>query len=473
MGDASSRRRSATATWPAVALLLAACTSGGGGNATSAASSTTAPPPSGSAPAGSGDWLTYHADGARTGSVAGGPAAQVRLAWRAELGGAVRGQPLVVGGRVLAATETNRVVALDPGTGKVLWSRSLGTPLRNVSATVGCGNIDPVGVTSTMVVDPATGTLFVVAEISDGGRSVHHQLFGLDAGTGAVRMSVAVDPPLPSGQTPLHLLQRASLALAGGRVYVPFGGHLGDCGHYHGWLVGADVAGRSPLVSFQVAPDGEGGAIWQGGGAPAVDAGGNVYATTGNANPFPDATPDPTRYGESVVKLGPDLKPLAAFKDPTASGDEDLSTGNPVLLPDGTVFSVGKTNVGFFLDQGDLKQAATAQGICGSDPDGGPAYDPGTGRLFVPCRGGGLQVIDAKNHTRGPLLRGADSAPIVVGGHVWALDSGRDTLTSFSASSGDVEQSVDVGSDVPVFASPSYGAGLLLVAAGAGVTAFR
>src|SRR5690348_436092 len=300
------RRSSAAAGSVAAALLVAACTSSpAGGAATATGSPTTAP--SGSIPPSSGDWLSYHADGVRTGAVAGEPAAGVHLAWRASLGGAVRGQPLVVGGRVLAATETNRVVALDPATGKELWSKTLGTPLRNVSATVGCGNIDPLGVTSTMVVDPATGTLYVVAEISDGGRSVHHQLFGLDPATGEVRMSAAVDPPLRSGETPLHLLQRASLAFAGGRVYVPYGGHIGDCGHYHGWLVGADVTGRGPLVSFEVAPDGEGGAIWQGGGAPAVDAAGNVYASTGNANPFPDQTPDPARYAESVLKLGPDL----------------------------------------------------------------------------------------------------------------------------------------------------------------------
>ena len=41
---------------------------------------------------------------------------------------------------------------------------------------------------------------------------------------------------------------------------------------------------------------------------------------------------------ESAVKLTPDLKPLASFKDTVAGGDEDLSTSNPVLLPDGTLF---------------------------------------------------------------------------------------------------------------------------------------
>jgi polyvinyl alcohol dehydrogenase (cytochrome) len=380
----------------------------------------------------------------------------------------------VAQGRIIAATETNRVVALDPDTGRVLWSASLGPPLRDVGSVVGCGNIDPVGITSTPVVDPATGTVFVVGEVSDGDGSVHHQLVGLDVATGAVRLSVVVDPPLPSGEKPLFLLQRASLALGNGRVYVPFGGHFGDCGTYHGWVVGADVTDSSRQVSFEVATDGEGGAIWQSGGAPALDAEGNLYVSTGNANPFPSGHgPDPRQYAESVVKLSPALRPLAAFKDPAATGDEDLSTGNPVLLPDGTLFAVGKTDVGFVLDQGDLTRVATIPGICGSDPDGGPAYDRATGRIFVPCRSGGIQVVELKNHTLGPLLTGADSAPIVVGTDVWALDSRRDTLTEFDAASGRIEQSVAVDADVPVFASPSTGLGLLLVGTTEGVTAFR
>jgi outer membrane protein assembly factor BamB len=395
------------------------------------------------------------------------------MAWRADLGGAVRGQPLVADGRVLAATETDRVVALDPRTGRVLWSTSVGTPQTDVSAAVGCGNIDPLGVTSTPVVDPATRTVFVVGAVVEGGR-VHHRLEGLDIGTGAVRVSADVDPPLPQGETPLHLLQRASLALGNGRVYVSYGGHLGDCGHYHGWVVGADTAHPSQQVSFEVAPDGEGGAIWQSGGAPALDVAGNVYVSTGNANPDPpQGGPDPKRYAESVVKLGPDLRPLADYKDTTAGGDEDLSTGNPVLLPDGRVFAVGKTQTGFLLRAGDLRLLARVPGICGSDPDGGPAYDRAHDRMFVPCRGGGLQVVDLRRAAAGPRLAGADSAPIVVGGTVWAVDSQQDTLAAFDAGSGRSLQTVAIGTDVPVFTSPSAGAGLLLVGTTQGVTAFR
>jgi outer membrane protein assembly factor BamB len=379
---------------------------------------------------------------------------------------------VVSAGRVVAATETDRVVALDPGTGRVLWSTSIGTPLRDVARVAGCGNIDPLGITSTPVVDEAAGTVWVVGEVTDGGR-VHHRLAGLDLTTGAVRASADVDPPLRAGLRTEELLQRASLALGNGRVYVSYGGNAGDCGHYSGWVVGAETADPTRQVSFEVAPDGEGGAIWMGGGAPALDAAGNVYVTTGNANPFPDNAPDPVRYGESVVKLSPDLRPLAAFKDVLAGGDEDLSTGNPVLLPDGTVFTVGKTNTAHLLRPGDLGQVAAIAGVCGSDPDGGPAYDRGRQRVVVPCRGGGLQVVDLAHRTVGPKLAGADSAPVLVGDTVWAVDARQDALAAFDAASGQRRQSMDVGTDVPVFTTPTVALGLVLVATTGGVTAFR
>jgi polyvinyl alcohol dehydrogenase (cytochrome) len=461
--------RSVAAAALALPLALAACTSADRA-APPATATASADPSPGTGPT---EWLGYHADQARTGAVDGRSPGSVRTAWRVRLGGAVRGQPLVSAGKVIAATETNRVVALDPGSGRVLWSTSLGRPLTDVAATAGCGNIDPLGVTSTGVVDPATGTVYVVGEISDGRGGVHHRLFGLEVATGRIRVSADVDPPLPRGEIPLHLLQRASLALGDGRVYVPYGGNIGDCGRYSGWVVGADLADPRRQVSFRVATDGEGGAIWQGGGAPAVDADGNVYASTGNANPFPENAPDPVRYAESVVKLSPDLRVLAAFKDTAAGGDEDLSTGNPVLLPDGQVFTVGKTDIGYVLRRSDLGRVAEVRGVCGSDPDGGPAYDPATDRVFVPCRGGGIQVIELSGHRLGPRLAGADSAPVVLGGTVWALDSGADRLVAFDAASGKRRQSVPVGADVPVFVSPSAALGLLLVGTTEGVTAFR
>ncbi|MGH1524423.1 PQQ-binding-like beta-propeller repeat protein [Leifsonia sp. L25] len=466
-------------------LLLAGCAASGTPSPTASRASGT-PSPSRPTPSGSStpvavplpgvtSWSSYHAGPARTGAVAAGASlASLTRAWSADLGSAVFGQPVVAGGRVIAATETNRVVALDPAGGKVVWSASLGAPLTDVGSVAGCGDIDPLGVTSTPAVDAATGTLYVVGEVSTGGGAVHHQLEGFSVATGQLVLSENVDPPLPSGEDPVHLLQRASLAVANGRVYIAYGGNYGDCGAYHGWVVAVNETGAPGLVSFEAAADGQGGAIWQGGGAPAVDAAGDLYVSTGNSNPDPPGSgPDPIQYAESVLKLSPDLKPLAAFTDQGAGGDDDLGTGNPVLLPGGLLFVAGKTDVGFLLRQSDLSEAASISGICGSDPDGGAAYDQTTNRLFVPCSGGGIQTVDLTAGQRGRRLPGANGAPIIVGGTVWAVQYPGGTVSQFDAASGAVMQQRPVGDSVPHFVSPSTGLGMLLVGTDSGVVAFR
>ena len=396
------------------------------------------------------------------------------IAWSADLGGAVRGQALVYSDRVVAATENNRVVALDPQNGAVLWSVSLGPALTNVHSVAGCGDIDPLGITSTPVIDPTTGIVYVVGEISDGHGNVTHKLEGFSVATGVVTLTEDVDPPLPAGEHPAQLLQRASLALGNGRVYISYGGNDGDCGTYNGWVVGVEETGPADPVSFEVAADGHGGAIWESGGAPALDAAGHIFVTTGNANPDPpQGGPDPKKYTESVVELSADLAPIASYKDRVAGGDEDLATGNPVLLPDGDLFAVGKTDIGFLLRQSDLSQVAAIDHVCGSDPDGGPAYDPVTNRMFVPCRGGGIQVIDLSSRTLGPRLSGADSAPIVIGAHLWALNHSSGTLSEFDTASGRLLQSIQIKAGTPIFNSPSTALGLLLVPTTTGVTALR
>ncbi len=419
-------------------------------------------------------WPSYHANQSRTGAVSGAsPLSSVTRKWSTDLGGAVYGQPVAADGRIFVGTEENKVAALNPNNGAVIWSTSLGTPLTNVQAVAGCGDIDPLGITSTPAIDPTTNTVFVVGEISDGNGTVHHQLEGLNMDTGAVTVSESVDPPLPSGEKAVNLLQRTSLAIANGRVYVGFGGNYGDCGNYHGWVVGVATSGPPDLVSFEVASDGEGGAVWQSGGAPAVDAQGDLYVTTGNANPDPpQGGPDPKKYTESVVKLTPTLSPVASFKDTVAGGDEDLSTGNPVLLPDGDLFAVGKTDIGYVLTQSGLSQVAAIKGICGSDPDGGPAYDSAINQIFVPCRGGGIQEVDLSNYTVGQRLSGANSAPILIDGDLWAVEYPSGTLTQFDVGTGRALETVQIGSSVPNFVSPSTDLSSVFVGTTSGVTAF-
>ncbi|MGN6753178.1 MAG: outer membrane protein assembly factor BamB family protein, partial [Intrasporangium sp.] len=225
------------------ASLLAACSRAD----TPAPSAASRPPPAASpAPTTGPDaltgWTTYHADPGRTGDVRNGPdPTPARPAWSTDLGGAVRGQPLVFHGLVIAATEDDRVVALDPKDGRVVWSIVIGEPLTDVQQVAGCGDIDPLGITGTPVIDTRSGTVYVVGEIHGGGGAVLHELVGLAVSDGHVRLRRDADPPLPAGEDPVNLLQRPGLALSSGRVYVAFGGNYADCGHYHGWVVGIDV----------------------------------------------------------------------------------------------------------------------------------------------------------------------------------------------------------------------------------------
>jgi len=181
----------------------------------------TSPAPSASAPAAS-DWTTYHRDNARTGYLAGlADPARLTRAWSTRLDGAVYAEPLVVGDRVLVATEADTLYSLDRRSGQVQWHTTVGKPVP--LSALPCGNIDPLGITGTPVYDPATGLVFAVAEVT----GPAHVLVGVDVRSGQVRVRRSVDPP---GVDPRPHQQRAALALSQGKVYVAFGGLLGDCG---------------------------------------------------------------------------------------------------------------------------------------------------------------------------------------------------------------------------------------------------
>lgn len=421
-------------------------------------------------PAVTAPWPSYHADDSRTGAVsAGAIVGHVKKSWSASLGGAVYGQPVVANGEVIAATENDRVSALNASTGRTIWTRALGTPLKDVDAVAGCGDIQPLGITSTPVVDPRLGEVFVVEEATNWG-GVHHRLIGLSVKTGKVLLSEFVDPPLPKDQSAAQLLQRTSLAVANGRVYIGYGGNAGDCGNYHGWLIGVNETGAAHEVSFMATPGSAGGAIWQGGGAPAVDGAGDLYISTGNSNPWPGSPTDPGRYAESVVKLSPTLRVLASFKDTSANHDADLGTGDPVLLTGGRVYAVGKTDVGYVLGESKLAKSFSVSGVCGSDPDGGSAYNAAKQLIFTPCRGGGIQEIDVAHRRLVRVLNGPNSGPIIVGNQLWALSYNAGVLSEFNANTGAFEQSIALG-PVPTFASPSAYGGRLFVGTLSGVVA--
>ncbi len=421
----------------------------------------------GAAPAGAGStWPVYNGNAQRTGNDTTEPALlPVHTAWSHHLDGAVYAQPLVFNGRVFAATENNTVYALDAHDGAILWSRHVGAPMTNVASQAGCGDVDPLGILSTPVIDTAAHTIYVVATIQDSVNHIHHQLIGLDTLTGAPKVSANADPGAP--QNSLNIQQRAGLALGNGRVYIGYGGYYGDCGPYHGWLVSLDEAGHGK-VAFNVTPTSGLGAIWATGGAT-IDTLGNVYVATGNPDPDNNGN-----FGESVLKFDSTsgMNRSGAFTT-FPGGDRDISSVAPSILPNNMLFQIGKQQTGFLINSTNMTQLQSLHMCNGAEAFGANAFDGS--HLYVPCSNHIQQVdVDVTHRTMslgwvGPAV-GAAGSPILAGGSLWSVDAASGVLYVLDPASGAVRTTVSVG-PVAHFAAPSAALGLVLVPTRSGITA--
>lgn len=414
--------------------------------------------------AGANDWPVYHLDAQRTGYLASFPSYRgpLAVAWTAKLDGAVYAEPLVVHSRVIVATEGDSVYSLDPASGSVVWTRKLGTPVSRSSLP--CGNIDPLGITSTPVYDAATGSLFVVAEVS----GPKHVMFALDAATGAVRWSRSVDLP---GDDPTTHQQRAALALANGYVYAGFGGLAGDCGQYTGKVVGVPTSGSGSTIAYRVPVQRE-GAVWATGG-PVIDTAGNLYVSTGNGS-------STTKFdgSDSVVELSPTLQQTSIFAPvgwaQDNARDADLGSSTPTLLPAGFVFIAGKAGIGYVLRQGNLGGIGGqvfSKSVCA--PFGGTASLGSS--VFLPCTNGVTRVTVTPGgqfaedwHT----TSGANGPPVIGGKTVWTVKTSAGTLYALDLTTGAVQGSLTIG-PVPHFATPTLWQSQVLVGTMSGVVAVR
>jgi hypothetical protein len=225
--------------------------------------------------------------------------------FHAHVTGSVYAQPLYWrgagsnSGMLVVATEENTVHALDATTGDAIWTRSLGRPVAR--SALRCGNISPLGVTGTPVIDEASDAIYLDANIADPS-GPRHRLFALSLKDGSVLPGWPVDviDALRSVQQSFNSRdqnQRGALTILAGMLYVPFGGHFGDCGDYRGWVVGVSLQEpRRAAWSTRA----RGGGIWAPGGISV--AGQSLFVATGNT--FGVST---WRDGEAVFRLAPDL----------------------------------------------------------------------------------------------------------------------------------------------------------------------
>jgi outer membrane protein assembly factor BamB len=422
------------------------------------------------------NWTTYHANSLESG-IAPSTATFTRptLAWTSPaLDGQLYGEPLVEGSRVVVATEHDTVYSLNAVNGTIEWSTPVGTAVP--AGSLPCGDISPtVGITSTPVIDASRSEVFVVAD-EEVGAVISHHLVGLDLGSGKILLNEVVDPP---GALTAALLQRPALALDQGAVEIAFGGNAGDCSSYHGWVVSVPESGGA-LRTWEAdpSPGNDQGAVWLGGAAPVVDAGGNVWVATGNGSNTTGSSPD---RSDSVVELSSSLDVLQSFTPATwrtdNATDADLGSSAPALMGNGLVFQAGKSQTAFLLNESELGgvggQVGERAPFCGTNVDGGEAFTSTV--VYVPCLAGVTAVkVNARKHTMRVLWKsstGSGGPPIVFANRVWTIRHDG-ILFGLRRSNGRPAVQLTVGAPANHFPTPAVGAGLLLAAASNRVVAF-
>ncbi len=264
---------------------------------------------------------------------------------------------------VYVATENDSVYAFDAdsNTGanaNPLWHANLidtshgaaagAQPVTN--SQVGCGDLVPkIGITSTPVIDPSTGTMYVETKSSEGS-SFPHRLHAIDITTGDEKFSgptlISANVSVPGGTVSFNgqtHLNRPGLLWLNGLIYIAYASHC-DNTPYHGWLFAYDASNLAQKAAFLSTPEAtsNGGlaGFWMSGAGVAADSNANVFITSGNGD-F-DTTNIPARLlGDSVLKLffnGSSIA-LSDYFTPynqgsLDGGDTDLGSGGVLLLPD-------------------------------------------------------------------------------------------------------------------------------------------
>ena len=319
-----------------------------------------------------------------------------KLFWRT-VDGEIYAQPLYVSNLtvqgktrnvVYVATGHNSVYAFDaddPTQVTPLWQVNLGTSVPSQDICIITGDTNPgdcpyldinpeIGVTSTPVIDPVAGIIYVVAKTKRTSDSTYHFfLHALDLKSGTEQLA---GPTEITGQVtgsgvgssggilvfdPTFHLQRPGLLLLNGVVYLSFGS-VGDMGNYHGWVMGYDATTLQQVSILNMTPNGSDGGIWAAGQGLAADASGNIYLMTGNGD-F-NANTNGKDYGDSFLRISTASGlTVADYFTPSNqaslfSGDVDLGSGGPMAIPGTNLFvGIGKdklfrvidsTNMGHF-----------------------------------------------------------------------------------------------------------------------------
>jgi hypothetical protein len=293
---------------------------------------------------------------------------------------------------IYVATQHNSVYAFDadfPGQATPLWQVNLGTSRPAGFPTkygIESGIQVEIGITSTPVIDLTSKTLYVVPYTQDSSNGpYHYKLHALDCTTGAEKFGGPVEIQASvsgSGDgsingkiafDPRMHMQRPSLLLANGNVYIGFGS-FADTDPYHGWVMAYNATTLAQVAVYNTTPDGGEGAIWMSGQGFPADSSGNLYFMVGNGSTT--AETGGASYGNAFLKLsGSNLSLLDWFMPfnatSLANADEDVGSSGPLLIPgttlitgggkQGVLYLIDTTKMGHFNASGDTQNVQSFQ----------------------------------------------------------------------------------------------------------------
>ena len=304
---------------------------------------------------------------------------------------------------VYVATMNNSVYAFDAdtatgGNASPLWHTSFltngATPVP--VKTQGCGGTTmwtEVGILSTPVIDPISGTLYVVAKTYENSQFVN-RLHALHVATGLERTGspIVIAASYEVGGkiytfAPAMQVNRPALLLENGYVYIAFGsnGCRGDL--EQGWVVAYNAATLQPAGAFDDEPGESAAAVWMRGGGLSADSSGGIYGATADG-PFAAGL----NFGQSIFKLsqvGSALQ-LADWFTPFNElylNHHDLDMSEPVLVlqdqagpyptllavvgKEGTIYILNPENMGHFCATCTKGDTQIVQELTTIAPEGG------------------------------------------------------------------------------------------------------
>jgi hypothetical protein len=241
---------------------------------------------------------------------------------------------------------TSPVWSVNYGTGRGGWTNNSNVSLQLYASTF--------GIIGTPVADTGGGFLYVVASNTTPNYILHKLKLsdGSDAVSAVTISGSVVGTGSPGDPTngpnllfsPSMTMQRCGLALSpdASKLYVTFAG--GSAGFipppWHGWVFSYATSNLIQLAAFNTTPNAWGGSIWHSGGAPAVDASGNVYVLSGAEGSWDGST----NFPDTMLKLSPSLALLDWFTPANHvtldENDYDFGAGRVMLFP-GTTLAIG------------------------------------------------------------------------------------------------------------------------------------